>query len=354
MAMCALADMNCPTDNGEEGREFQLNKAFCFTGGTTRMGRLLPIPLTRRCPVEGTSGRANVACSREAGKLLLARRDVPERRLLEVISCPARAAINTRNCSMIRSAREFLFLPALIALAGSAVAATPSMAGTPDIEGVWNRYPPYADTFSNQPDPPELDLVEPPLKEPYLTEWRKMRAKRAAAEAAGRPLPTPSSLCQPEGVPGIMGAHYSLQILQNPGQNQVVVLGEFMSQIRRIYLNEEMPHSDTINPGYFGYSVAKWVGDVLEVNTAGIREDVVFEDIPHSIDMRVSERIYLNKENILVDDIIIEDHKFLSKPYKFTFMYKREPSTYKVGEYVCDNQSVIVEEDGTLGVKLEE
>lgn len=254
---------------------------------------------------------------------------------------------------MMWSSREVFFLPALIALAGCTVAATPSMASTPDIEGVWNRYPPYADTFSNQPDPPELQLVEPPLKEPYLTEWREMRAKREAAEAAGRPLPTPSSLCRPEGMPGIMGAHYSLQILQNPGQNQVVVLGEFMSQIRRIYLNEEMPQIDAIDPGYFGYSVAKWVGEVLEVTTAGIREDVVYEDIPHSVDMKISERFYLNKDKILVDDIVIEDPKFLSKPYKFTFMYKKEPSTYKVGEYVCDNQSVIVEDDGTLGVKLE-
>ena len=104
------------------------------------------------------------------------------------------------------------------------------MAADADFQGVWNRYPPYADTFSGEPDPPELQLVEPPLKEPYLTQWRKLQDRRAAADEAGTPLVTDSARCLPEGVPGIMGAHYALQILQNPDLNQVTVLGEFMMQ----------------------------------------------------------------------------------------------------------------------------
>lgn len=244
-----------------------------------------------------------------------------------------------------------LVLRTVAALSCCAVSA-PLFAEVPNINGVWNRYPPYADTFSNEPDPPELQLVEPPLKEPYLAQWRALQAKRAAADAEGKPLPTPSSRCLPEGAPGIMGAHYALQILQNPELHQITVLGEFMSQVRRIYLDEALPPIDSIDPGYFGYSAAKWRGDVLEVTTAGIREDVQYADIPHSAGMMISERIYLKSADILIDDVTVKDPQYLTRPYNFTFMYKREPNSYKVGEYVCDDDHSYVTPDGTLNMRL--
>ena len=226
-------------------------------------------------------------------------------------------------------------------------------AAPPDISGVWNRYPPYPDTFSNQPDPPELQVVEPPLKPGYLKQWKAMQKRRADADAAGTPLPTPSSQCRPEGVPGIMGAHYALQILQNPELNQITVLAEFMMQTRRIYIDEAMPTVDQIDPGYFGHSVGKWVGDVLEITTEGVREDVLYEDIPHSRNMKVVERIHLDKAGILHDDFSIHDPYYLASPYQFAFMYKREAPSYKIGEYVCDNQHSFVKADNTLGMEVE-
>ena len=195
--------------------------------------------------------------------------------------------------------------------------------------------------------------MEPPLKEPFLSQWRALQKRRDAADAAGTPLPTPSSQCLPEGMPGVMGAHYALQILQNPKLGQITVLGEFMSQIRRIYLNEDLPSADNINPGYFGRSAARWNGNVLEVQTAGIREDVQFADIPHSEEMRISERIHLRKDGILVDDISIEDPRYLTAPYRFTFMYKREPASYRIEDYVCDSDRTYVRPDGTLDMRLE-
>lgn len=221
----------------------------------------------------------------------------------------------------------------------------------PDITGVWNRYPPYPDTFSTEPEPAELAVVEPPLKEPYLTEWRKMRQRRADADAAGRPLPTPSSLCQPEGMPSIMGAHYAMEFLQTPGQ--VTVLAEFLTQTRRIYLNQPAPNPDDIEPTYNGYAFGKWVGNTLEVTTYGVKEDVRYEDIPHSAKMKITERWHLIAPDILQNDITIEDPEYLAKPYVFNFKYKREKPDYKIAEFVCENEKTIIEKDGSLGVKTE-
>ncbi|MEJ2410997.1 MAG: hypothetical protein P8Y48_17270 [Novosphingobium sp.] len=229
----------------------------------------------------------------------------------------------------------------------------PSFAEVPNISGVWNRYPPMPSTFSGLPDPPEWIVPDPPLKEPYKTQWHQLQEKRAAAEAAGKPLPDDSALCRPDGTPMIMWAHYALQILQNPDLKQITVLSEFMAETRRIYLDEDLPPIDSIDPGYFGYSVARWNGHILEVTTAGIREDVRFMDIPHSSEMIVKERIFLDSDNHLVDKIEIEDPQYLTGIYGFKFLYKKEPLSYKIAEFVCDNQRSIVLPDGSLGMEVE-
>lgn len=250
-----------------------------------------------------------------------------------------------------------LLLRALVATAALALASGFQLASAwaaPDISGVWNHYPPLPGTFSGQPDPPEWDPGSPPLREPYMAEWKTLQAKRAAAEAAGKPLPDDSTLCLPDGTPQIMFAHYALQILQNPNLKQITVLSEFMAEIRRIYLDEELPPLDDINPSYFGYSVAKWNGDVLEVTTAGIKESVRFMDIPHSPEMIIRERIYVGDNGLLNDDITIEDKKYLTRPYRFKIMYKKEPLSYKIEEFVCDNQHSVVLPDGSVGMKVED
>jgi len=224
-------------------------------------------------------------------------------------------------------------------------------AAHPNITGVWNRYPPYLDTFSKEEEPADLKVVEPPLKEPYLTEWRNMRKRRADADAAGRPLPTPSSLCRPEGMPAIMGAHYAMEFLQTPGQ--ITVVAEFLSQVRRIYLDQPTPNPDDVEPTFNGTAVAKWIGDTLEVTTYGVKEDVRYEDIPHSNRMKIVERWHFIAPDILQNDITIEDPQYLSKPYKFNFKYKREKSDYKIGEFVCENDKNVIEKDGSIGVKTE-
>ena len=229
----------------------------------------------------------------------------------------------------------------------------PAIAGIPNISGVWNHYPPLPGTFSGQPNPPEWDPGEPPLREPYKTQWHQLQEKLAAAEAAGHPLPDDSALCRPDGTPMIMWAHYALQILQNPDLRQITVLSEFMAQTRRIYLDEDLPPIDSIDPGYLGYSVARWNGKVLEVTTAGIREDVKFMDIPHSKNMIVRERIFMDAEKFLIDEVSIEDPQYLSEYYNFKFMYKKEPLSYKISEYVCDNQRSIILPDGSLGMAVE-
>ena len=232
-----------------------------------------------------------------------------------------------------------------VAFSAASVASAPVIAMQPDLNGVWNRYPPYPDTFSPEPWPGELQVLTPPLKEPYLTKWKKIQKRREDADKAHRPLATPSARCIPEGMPAIMGAHYAMEFLQTPGQ--FTVIAEFLSQVRRIYLDGPIPKPEEVEPSFNGHSVGRWVGSALEVVTYGVKPDVQYEDIPHSARMKISERIYMVGE-ILHDDFVIEDPEYLSAPYKFTFKYKKEKPEYRIGDYFCENDKHVIDKNGTI------
>jgi hypothetical protein len=213
------------------------------------------------------------------------------------------------------------------------LAAAAASSATPNFSGVWERYPdPYGDSrFPEDPPPP---AGGPQLKEPYSGEYEKGRQLKAEADKRGKPLADPATRCLPEGMPTIMAAVEPIEILQT--SRQLVVLAEFLTQTRRIYLNEKMPALEDISPGYNGYSVAQWQGQTLVVHTRGVREDVRFMGIPHSAQMEMTERLRLTAPGRLENQITIDDPGVLAKPYAFTFGYKRNPQ-YRILEYICDN-----------------
>ncbi len=61
-------------------------------------------------------------------------------------------------------------------------------------------------------------------------------------------------------------------------------------------------------PAYYGRSVGHWEGDTLVVDTVGIKPTVSgYRGMPHSAQMRVTERIRMLSPDILHDQITIED-----------------------------------------------
>ncbi|MEP6785989.1 MAG: hypothetical protein ABI898_09655 [Sphingomonadales bacterium] len=231
-----------------------------------------------------------------------------------------------------------------------AAGAATKTATEPNITGVWEIYPdPFAgeeNTFLELPVPG----AGPKLKEPFASEWKKLRTERDALIKAGKPRVDPSTQCLPEGMPMIMGAIFPLEILQTPGQ--VTVLAEFLTQTRRIYLNQAMPPIGDINPNFYGYSTARWDGGTLVVTTKGVKDTVRFFEIPHSAEMVIVERIRLTGTDLMEDEITIQDPATLLEPYTFKYGYKRNPE-YKIQEYFCDREDPLfkVSKDGTVEMK---
>ncbi|MEY4640425.1 MAG: hypothetical protein RLZZ227_419 [Pseudomonadota bacterium] len=209
-----------------------------------------------------------------------------------------------------------------------AIAAEPAR-----IDGKWFAYPGQVDPLQLTIEPPP-PIPEPPLKPEYLAQWRALRAEIQAAEQRGEPIASGYTHCIPDGMPTMMQGMFPMEVLESEGQ--VTIIQEAYQQVRRIYLDDEQQPWEEAEPRFWGHSVARWEGDTLVVDTVGIKENVMFRNVPHSPAMRISERIRLIDDMHMVDEVTVTDPEYLTGPWQWTWMYARNPD-YKLYEYVCEN-----------------
>jgi hypothetical protein len=211
--------------------------------------------------------------------------------------------------------------------------------GVPDITGSWER----ARDASIPPQP------QPPLKAQYLKEYQaKLQAIREA-NAKGAPIADHVVMCLPDGMPGMMSGPFPMEVLQSKGQ--VTMIQEAYTQVRRILLDRPLKAVDDVEPGFYGYSVGHWDSGTLLVETVGVRDNVLYQNVPHSKDMHIKERISLGTNGHLRDDITIEDPTVLEKPWSFTFGYSRM-SDYQLLEYICEDNREYADEKGVQQIRI--
>lgn len=226
-------------------------------------------------------------------------------------------------------------------------------AKTPDFTGVWSPFTGGRGGRGGDPrlaPPPPGQLV---LKPEYAKPYEARRAAEADANKRGEQLATGGSQCIPYGVPTMMAvAVYPVEFLQTA--KQVTIISEAFSEVRRVYLDRPQEPVDDVAPGYYGRSVGHWDGDTLVVDTIGIKPTVAgYRGMPHSPQMRITERIKLITPDVLHDQITIDDPVVLEKPMIYTLAYRRMPD-YEMVEFVCDNNREYVDDKGVVRMRVKE
>ncbi|HEU4691388.1 MAG TPA: hypothetical protein VFS23_23635 [Vicinamibacterales bacterium] len=240
---------------------------------------------------------------------------------------------------------------ALLVVASHIIAAqTPSV---PDITGSWLRQgftvgvPASAQASAPKAPPP---AAAPAVKEPYRTEWQSRLKAIREADAKGQPLANNAVACLPDGMPGMMTAVFPMEILQSRGQ--ITIIEEAYTQVRRILMDRPQKALDDIEPGFYGHSVGRWEGDTLIVDTIGIKENVRYQNVPHSKEMRIRERMRLVAPDMLWNEITIEDPTVLEKPWTFTFAYQRMKD-YTLLEYICEDNREYADDQGFQKIRVD-
>src|SRR5205085_11117371 len=125
--------------------------------------------------------------------------------------------------------------------------------------------------------------TQPPLKAQYQKDYQAKLALLREANQKGQPIADHVVMCLPDGMPGMMGGPFPMEILQSKGQ--VTIIQEAYTQVRRILLDRPQRTVADVEPGFYGYSVGHWDGGTLIVDTIGIKENVTYQNVPHSSEM---------------------------------------------------------------------
>jgi hypothetical protein len=223
-----------------------------------------------------------------------------------------------------------------------------SPATPPDLTGVWGVYRGGRGADPKLAPPPAGPLL---LKPEYKKPYDERRTLEAEANKRGEQLASTGAQCIPYGVPTMMSvAIYPVEFIQTP--KRITIISEAFSEVRRVYMNVPQSKPDDVAPGYYGRSVGHWDGDALVVDTIGIKPSIGgYRGMPHSDQMRITERIRLVAPDYLHDQITIDDAVVLEKPVTYTLGYKRMPN-YEMVEFVCDNNREYVDEKGVVRLQV--
>jgi hypothetical protein len=236
------------------------------------------------------------------------------------------------------------FAALVVCNAASSQSATDAVRG---INGSWERYPAAFSGLGSDPEAPPAppqNIPDPPLKPEYLETWQARQAEIRALTDQGLPPANNYSACIGDGMPAMMQAMFPMEVLETPGQ--VTVIQEAYNQVRRIHLGAELPEPENAEPRFSGHSAGRWEGDTLVVETVGVKDYVLFRNVPHSNAMRIVERIRLLDDEFMQNEVTVIDAEYLTEPWTWTWMYRRWPG-YKLQEYICEDNRYY--EDPDLG-----
>jgi hypothetical protein len=120
-----------------------------------------------------------------------------------------------------------------------------------------------------------------------------------------------------------------------PLRGMVAILYEMNTSYRQIFTDgRELPKDP--NPTWSGYSVGKWDGDTLVVDTTGFNDaDLILPDRrPHSDALHIIERFWRRDFGHLEIQFTIDDPKVYAKPWSFKGDAHLIPDT-ELLEFIC-------------------
>ncbi len=201
----------------------------------------------------------------------------------------------------------------------------------PDLSGVWKLVEPAAANPMTASKEGWLPWP-PPLKPPFDALWRK----RATDAAAGTRTDDPVRSCLPPGMPRFMtGATGALLIMQTPGRATLYRDGD---PVRRVWLDgRSQPKSASLESFSNGNAVGRYEGADLVTDVIGIKnEPIDSTGVPHSDDLRITERFHRIDGETLQVDITLVDAAAFNEPMHATVLYKAfDDPAWEPQEFIC-------------------
>jgi hypothetical protein len=198
--------------------------------------------------------------------------------------------------------------------------------GHPDLSGIWE---PSANKYVR-----DIAADLKPGEVPFQP-WAKALFDERATGAHSRE--DPDANCLPQGVPKINAAPAPWKIVQQPGY--IVIVYEAFNLWRQVFMDGRSLASD-LNPTWMGYSIGKWNGDALVVDTRGFNGKAWLDQLgrPSTDALHVTERFRRKDFGHMDIQITIDDPKAYTKPWTVTQEVHLLANT-ELLEFICNENN---------------
>jgi hypothetical protein len=213
--------------------------------------------------------------------------------------------------------------------------------GRPDFSGTWESRTPTPQRFG-APSLPNLGEgppvaafvdVERPFKGGLpLTPWaRELKKQRMATNS----MENPDAHCLPMGFMQMHTHSQPRRAIHTP--NELVILYEANYGQRSIFTDGRSLPDDDPQPWWDGYSVGRWEGDELVVQTIGFRGDgwLDVNGTPFSEELKLTERFRRVNYGRIEIDLTIDDPKAYTMPWTIRVNWRLSPDDSLI-EFICN------------------
>jgi hypothetical protein len=214
--------------------------------------------------------------------------------------------------------------------------------GKPDLSGIWMSRAGF------EPNPP---AGRPPLAsfgnagigfkeglpfQPWAAELQKKRASENSKD-------NPDGLCLPESLLQLHLDPQPLKVVQTPGQ--IFIIYETNYGLRTIFTDgRSLPPQGGPQPFWYGYSVGRWEGDTLVVETNNYRGDGWLDarGSPMTEAAKVTERFRRVNYGQLDIEFTLDDPKAYTRPFTVRIDQRLVADGSELIEYIChENQQFL-------------
>jgi hypothetical protein len=203
--------------------------------------------------------------------------------------------------------------------------------GKPDLSGVWSSDPDYFGDLAKDLKPEQVAM------QPWAAALQKERETNDHKD-------DPMALCMPPGVPRINtsnsgAALHPFKVVQTPSLVVLLYETSVNSTFRQVFLDGRPLPSDA-QPTWLGYSVGRWEGNSLVVETSGFNGRAwldTFKGHPQTENARVIERFTRRDFGHMDLNVTIDDPKAYTKPWQARIPLTLLPEGELI-ETVCENE----------------
>jgi hypothetical protein len=211
--------------------------------------------------------------------------------------------------------------------------------GKPDLSGVWETVRTGPGQAITGPDVHPLKRTSQfwnigsglPGDLPLQPWASALREKRVANDSRDNPDPH----CLPIGITQLHNHPQPRKIIQTP--TLILILYEANDGIRQIFMDGRPLPANDPQPWWYGYSIGRWDGDTLVVDTSGFRDGgwLDVNGAPLTDAAKMTERFRRVNYGTLEIDVTVDDPKAYTRPWTARTIRQQLLPDDELIEFVC-------------------